>query len=287
MQFQSTSFFHPLQVIFEPIVFPPDFPFVLWPRDHPGEMREKATYLHYHHELEVGWCVGGTGVFFVEDKVIPYRAPCASVIYGGQIHIAQSSPNEHSEWFFVNVDERALGLKDFPSHTAAPIVSEEDPCGREITLLTSMLIDELRNGTQNNGRCAAGLLQAVLCKHSRLSGGLSDTSSWRIAEIAPAVSYIASHYAEPFNAEFLARLCGFSEATLRRKFRQAVGCAPLEYLHRVRVEAASAMLRAGNKTVLEISEQVGYSSPSSFNREFRRLAGTSPREVRRSLCLKE
>ena len=55
-----------------------------------------------------------------------------------------------------------------------------------------------------------------------------------------------------------------------------------QYLHRIRVEAASAMLRSENKTVLEICEQVGYSSPSSFNREFRRITGKSPREARRA-----
>lgn len=279
MQFQSIALSQPLEVVFEPTHFPPDFPFVLWPTGRPGELREKAAYLHYHNELEIGWCVSGSGVFFVEEKVIPFRAPCVSLIYGGQIHIAQSSPGEGAQWYFVNTDARALGLGDFPGHTAAPVIAADEPGGQELAALAELLVEELRDGAPDAGRCAQGLVQAMLCRHARLGGG-APGSSWRIAEISPAVSYLANHYAEPCSVALLARLCGFSEATLRRKFRQAVGCAPLEYLHRIRVEAASAMLRSENKTVLEICEQVGYSSPSSFNREFRRLTGKSPREAR-------
>lgn len=281
MQFQSIPFSQPLKIVYEPTHFPPDYPFVIWPDNRPGELREKAPYLHYHNELEIGWCVGGSGVFFVEERVIPFRAPCVSLIYAGQIHIAQSSPGEYAQWYFINTDARALGLGDFPGHTAAPVIAADEPGGRELAALAELLVDELRGGAPDAGRCAQGLVQAMLCRHARFGGG-SPGSSWRIAEISPAVSYLANHYAQPCSVALLARLCGFSEATLRRKFRQAVGCAPLEYLHRIRVEAASAMLRSENKSVLEICEQVGYSSPSSFNREFRRLAGKSPREMRRN-----
>lgn len=184
MQFQSIALSQPLEVVFEPTHFPPDFPFVLWPTGRPGELREKAAYLHYHNELEIGWCVSGSGVFFVEEKVIPFRAPCVSLIYGGQIHIAQSSPGEGAQWYFVNTDARALGLGDFPGHTAAPVIAADEPGGQELAALAELLVEELRGGAPDAGRCAQGLVQAMLCRHARLGGG-APGSSWRIAEISP------------------------------------------------------------------------------------------------------
>ena len=49
-------------------------PFFLWPQNF-IKMDTHARYLHYHNELELGWCTEGSGIFFVEDKVIPFQAP--------------------------------------------------------------------------------------------------------------------------------------------------------------------------------------------------------------------
>lgn len=71
-----------------------------------------------------------------------------------------------------------------------------------------------------------------------------------------------------------------STSTLRRKFYSALGCAPSDYVHQVRIGAATAMLLAENMPVLDVCSQVGYMSLSSFNRQFRKLTGESPREMR-------
>ena len=71
-----------------------------------------------------------------------------------------------------------------------------------------------------------------------------------------------------------------STSTLRRKFYSALGCAPSDYVHRVRIGAATAMLLAENMPVLDVCSQVGYMSLSSFNRQFRKLTDESPREMR-------
>ena len=82
MQIQSScteSIADKLKVLYEHTVFEKGDPFFLWPQNSPGKMDTHARYLHYHNELELGWCTEGSGIFFVEDKVIPFQAPCASV----------------------------------------------------------------------------------------------------------------------------------------------------------------------------------------------------------------
>ena len=132
MQIQSScteSIADKLKVLYEHTVFEKGDPFFLWPQNSPGKMDTHARYLHYHNELELGWCTEGSGIFFVEDKVIPFQAPCASVIYQGQIHIAQSNPDKPAKWYFINVDECILSAKDDESltagHIGAPILDGE------------------------------------------------------------------------------------------------------------------------------------------------------------------
>lgn len=39
--------------------------------------------LHHHDALEVGYCREGAGIFIIDGEVLPFSAPCATVIYPG------------------------------------------------------------------------------------------------------------------------------------------------------------------------------------------------------------
>jgi AraC-like DNA-binding protein len=76
-----------------------------------------------------------------------------------------------------------------------------------------------------------------------------------------------------------------SERTLVRRFGAATGQTPLGYLQSVRLQAARALLEAGDMTVQAIATQVGYSDVSSFTRLFRQEVGISPGSYRRRFHL--
>ena len=72
-----------------------------------------------------------------------------------------------------------------------------------------------------------------------------------------------------------------SPATFRRRFHQATGLSPLDYLIRVRMQMATSLLAEGAMPISEIALRVGYGTLSSFNRHFRRTMRMSPRQWRR------
>lgn len=79
----------------------------------------------------------------------------------------------------------------------------------------------------------------------------------------------------------MAKRCRVSVPTLRRLFHGALGTAPLEYLLRLRIQMASSLLAATARPILEIAFDLGFETPSSFNRHFRRRTGLSPRDWRK------
>ena len=99
-------------------------------------------------------------------------------------------------------------------------------------------------------------------------------------EIKPALNYIRWNYAEHIYVDMLCELCHMSPANFRRKFKEAMGVTPLDYIHEVRIEKACAMLRTGNQSILDISAAVGFESISSFNRQFMTIMGVSPNQYR-------
>jgi len=89
-------------------------------------------------------------------------------------------------------------------------------------------------------------------------------------------------YAQPLNVASLAQMTHTSEAHFIRTFKTAFGETPHRYLQRRRVERAMFLLRQTDRSVTEISLDVGFFSLGTFSRTFREIIGASPTEFRRS-----
>jgi AraC-like DNA-binding protein len=56
----------------------------------------------------------------------------------------------------------------------------------------------------------------------------------------------------------------------------------MQYLARWRLQVAAQQLRAGDKTLAAVAEEVGYESEAAFNRAFKREFGIPPATWRRT-----
>jgi transcriptional regulator GlxA family with amidase domain len=74
----------------------------------------------------------------------------------------------------------------------------------------------------------------------------------------------------------VAKYLGMSPRNFNRRFKNATGDTPNNYLQRVRVESAKRMLETTRKTIDEISYQVGYEDSNSFRKIFRKYTQLSP-----------
>lgn len=83
----------------------------------------------------------------------------------------------------------------------------------------------------------------------------------------------------------LAESAGMARATFNRRFARATGHAPLDYLQRLRVERAKALLEETGQTIEEIGWCVGYDEPAAFRRIFRKITRLAPSEYRRKFRL--
>ncbi|GAA4671479.1 helix-turn-helix transcriptional regulator [Streptomyces chumphonensis] len=88
-------------------------------------------------------------------------------------------------------------------------------------------------------------------------------------------------YAEPLDVPALARVAHVSPAHFTRTFRATFGETPHRYLQRRRVERAMSLLRETDRSVTDISYEVGFGSPGTFSRTFRDIVGRSPRQYRK------
>lgn len=99
--------------------------------------------------------------------------------------------------------------------------------------------------------------------------------------VRKAMAYMHENYRDPLTRESIARYVGISEDYLSRCFQQELRMPPMTYLTRYRINQAKALLAAGDRSVAEVAEAVGFSNEAYFNRIFRREVRITPGAYRR------
>ena len=98
--------------------------------------------------------------------------------------------------------------------------------------------------------------------------------------VARAVEIIRRDFAKPLLIGDLAAACGESVRQLQRRFRDAFGSTPQEFLIKTRILEAARLLEGTTLSVAEISARCGFVDASSFTQHFRRRTGVTPKGYR-------
>ncbi|MEA4925440.1 MAG: AraC family transcriptional regulator [Syntrophomonadaceae bacterium] len=94
--------------------------------------------------------------------------------------------------------------------------------------------------------------------------------------IGKAIGWIKDNFFRPFTTSELAKLSNMSESSLQHKFKAITTMGPLQYQKQLRLQEARRLMLTGSMDVTSAALEVGYISPSQFNREYKRLFGLSP-----------
>ncbi|WP_274572302.1 AraC family transcriptional regulator [Neisseria leonii] len=100
-------------------------------------------------------------------------------------------------------------------------------------------------------------------------------------KIALIETYIAEHFGQNIKMQDLERISRLSTAQIERYFKKIFRITPSQYIQKVRMEAAVALLET-DLSVTETAARCGYADHSAFTRQFKNLIGISPSEFKKS-----
>ncbi|HEX2630961.1 MAG TPA: helix-turn-helix domain-containing protein [Chitinophagaceae bacterium] len=99
-------------------------------------------------------------------------------------------------------------------------------------------------------------------------------------DIMKVQDYIEKNYNEKMTIDELAAIANTGNRTFQRRFTQATNNSPIEYIQRVRIEAAKRFFEASRKNVTEVMFDVGYTDTKAFRDIFKKVTGLTPVEYR-------
>jgi transcriptional regulator GlxA family with amidase domain len=100
-------------------------------------------------------------------------------------------------------------------------------------------------------------------------------------QILMVQEFLEKNFEARITVDHLSDKFGIGRRTLERRFKKATNNTVLEYLQRIKVEAAKQQLERGRKTVNEVMYEVGYSDTKAFRDVFRKHTAMSPLDYRK------
>jgi AraC family transcriptional regulator len=99
-------------------------------------------------------------------------------------------------------------------------------------------------------------------------------------QLQQVLDYIQTHLDRDLSLTELAETLNLSPTYFATAFKQAIEVSPHQYVIQQRVERAKLMLSKTDLAISDIALQVGFSSQSHLNQQFKRLTGMTPKQVR-------
>lgn len=260
-----------------------------------------VTYLHFHENIELGYCVSGEGICYVDGEEYPFSAGDVQIIFPYQRHLSKNTTDIPSTWFWANIDPvEILEEAGFTEHDRVNswIANEMGICGivdkqqypdicEKVRKLIDHIFIENPHDLHKKEAFAADFLSLLICicDHSANLDKLSIRQDEKLEQLAPALALVKEALENetiPTIAQ-MSDTCHMSIANFRKVFHKTFGVSPKDYVTACVIHKAKRELILSKKSVTEIAGTVGYRNISGFNRCFLEFTGMTPTEFRSSL----
>lgn len=113
-----------------------------------------------------------------------------------------------------------------------------------------------------------------------LSACREDTVASHRRAVERVITSARERLCEPISLQDMSRVAYLSTFHFNRVFHQITGLPPAKFISAMRLDEAKRLLLNTNRSITDISFEVGYNSLSTFTRRFTQRVGLGPREFR-------
>ncbi len=278
--------------------FDPSFPLEVqfWYYDRPREIR-----MNRHDYFELILVDRGEVVFQVQDRFLDVkegdlfvvgnslfhrliytgtRVKAPRIMFLPQLICPAGSTSEDADYLMPFLVQDAEFPHVVPARTGIP---------RQVRALMTRIYDRLPATSASARLCAKTYLKMILAElmeHYASYGGSKSTFEARhrnLDRLRPVFDFLAMHYSDSIELADVASIVSMSNRSFTRFFKKVTGQTFVDYLNGFRIEKARLLLAAGDKTIAEVSQEVGFCNQSYFGAVFRSLAKMSARQYVKQL----
>ena len=226
--------------------------------------------------------IKGRGTFILNNRSYPVETGDAFLIYPNMPinYIADEKNPWEFWWVGFNGTDAGFLLDATRFSVKNPVITLSDPeTFRELLADIYAARGNLPYETIQMSARLYNLLAFLIRDNENILGEKLERGT---VQFQGACDYIAEHYGDSITVSDVARALGISRSRLYRIFMQQVAIPPQKYLTEFRIRRACMMIAGTDKTMKEISFEVGFMDQMYFSTVFKSVIGTTPTEFRNS-----
>lgn len=262
------------------------------------ELPYHYPYLHRHKEAQITWIQQGEGTLIAGNNMHDYKPGDIFLIGANLPHLFKSNP----EYFkpgntngikaltlFFNPDGALAALFNLPEMKGIKIFLQQHQQGFKIPDQQHQRVTQLMHAVKNTTgpdqlMQFLDLLKSMLAINVKLEPlssygdipAITENEGIRIGNI---YNYIMKNYSEPITLEDVAKAAYMTPESFCRYFKKHTGHTFISFLNEIRINEACKKLTAHKfESVSTVAYKCGFKSITNFNRVFKCVIGTSPRE---------
>ena len=243
------------------------------------------TVFHSHPHYELYVLTSGSRQVFVGNQLFNLYAPSMILLPPHCLHRTEGGPYER---YNINIMPQYIGdyEKNILNSAENTVIS---PNKKECDFMLG-IVERLYNISHELPPPEAeyvaksmfvSFLHAYRKQIMRLSDVERKTNPGASYLTLKILDYFDQHYGEKISLDVLAESLFMSTSAIIYNFKKDLGCTPIDFLLKVRLNKAKEMLLKTNKNITDIAFECGFSSPVYFGNIFKSKEGLSPRDYRK------
>lgn len=251
--------------------------------------------LHYHDELEIIYCISGSGCILIGGESYVITSKDSIIILPDQVHSIESitEPFEYFNILFKfsmieseredNFIYQQYMVPFAKGSVSVPyIIKRDSHLYEQLSPHILPLIDEGKEISilliKSHLYAIIDILNSIAVPIDKKSNSNYKTNEF----LRQAVQYINDYYSEKVKISEVSAFCGYSSSHFMKLFKDLTGISFSQYLVRFRLEKAARLLRSTDKSIINIATLCGFFNASYFTRAFIKQYKSTPSVYRSS-----
>lgn len=233
-----------------------------------------------HDNYLLIYCTSGQGTLYIDNRSYSIRAGDLMLLPKQTSHHYKA--NDQKPWTIYWVHFDGLLAEAFCEQLNLTQLCQN--IGLQPRVISSFdRLSDLRNNSYQITYFihASHQLQSLLSYLALLVKQNQPQSSSAI-DLVHIESFMQQHLHDHLTLDELAAEVRLSKYHFSKKFKQLMGQAPIQYFIHLKMQHASYLLDSSNRSIKQISAELGYEDAYYFSRLFKQVTGLSPDQYRKS-----
>lgn len=255
---------------------------------------KKSDKAHFHNLMEIGICRWGKGEVYLEHKWYPYKSGDIIVIPKNYPH-AINSYGEKSFWEYIYIKPSAFleaickensrkRSRYIDAIECRSFIKSREKI-QDLEGMINLIMNQTRVQAYGYRECIRGLIYALLMEIVKINHidqnkpeFKNNPGPQKLTTLSLAMEYIEENYNRELRISDVANAAHVSETALRRLFVECCEISPMQYLKRIRIDAACKIMKNSDVNINEIAYSVGFENTATFISNFKKIQGCTPKQ---------